>query len=105
MRRRGIGGARDTLITVLRWLMKAAGMNPYRSRALTPRCQDPQGGNARARPPGSTRFAAATLPECGSPATCKERDITPSGRQRLTCTSCAHRFSKNPKFLSTKPPQ
>lgn len=106
MRRRGIGGPRDTLITVLRWRMKAAGMNPYQYQGLSRRGTKPlkEGMDelTRREASGSSR---PLCPKCGGPnATGHEEDVTPTGRQRLTCASCGHRFTKDPKFLSARPP-
>lgn len=106
MRRRGIGGPRDTLITVLRWRMKAAGMNPYQYQGLSRRgtktLKEGMDELARREARGTSR---PLCPKCGSPnATGKEGDTTPTGRQRLTCPSCGQRFTKDPKLLSPEAP-
>ncbi len=68
MRRRGIGGPRDTLITVLRWRMKAAGMSPYQYQGLSRRGTKPlKEGMDELAGREAKRFLAALWHKCGGP--------------------------------------
>lgn len=103
-------GPRDTLITLLRWQMRAFGMNPYRYEGLSRTGKIPLSermAELERRKATGHRPAPKTggCPKCGNMSvTWMEGDITPTGRYRVRCRSCDHRFTKDPKFLKVEGP-
>jgi hypothetical protein len=99
-------GPRDILITAVRARMRAVGMNPYRYVGLSRNGTVPleEGLVEMERreaegyePPPRT----GGCPECGSlRAKWRPGDLTPTGRYRLQCSNCGHRFTKSAKFMA-----
>jgi hypothetical protein len=94
---------RDIPITMLRWRMKAVGMNPYQYEALSAKGKLPLEQGLRELARREAQNASGLCPKCGGgPAKWTEGDVTPTGRYRLTCTKCHHRFTKDPRFLTPR---